>query len=217
MWKCDRCGRQFKNINQHHFCGKINTVDDYIADQPAEVRPILQSIRQTIAAAAPQAVEIISWQMPTFWQGENLIHFAAFKDHIGIFPGGEAVAVFQEHLTGYKTSKGTIHFPLKKPIDYQLITDIVLWRLEQAKSGVPTYKEPVKRERFSMPDYIAEALRMSSLTEQYNARPPYQRNDYIGWITAAKQEATQQKRLSQMLEELQSGDVYMKMPYKAKI
>jgi Uncharacterized conserved protein len=135
MWTCPNCGRQFKNENQHHFCGKITTIDDYIADQPDEIQPLLRSIRQTISAAAPDAVQKIAWQMPTFWQGENLIHFAAFKKHIGLYPGGEATAFFADRLAGYKTSKGAIQLPLDKPIDYNLITDIVLWRLEQAREA----------------------------------------------------------------------------------
>ena len=78
-------------------------------------------------------MEKISWNMPTFWQKENLIHFAANKKHIGIYPGGEAVGAYAERLTGYKTSKGAIQFPLNKAIDYELIADIVRWRLSQLK------------------------------------------------------------------------------------
>ncbi len=133
MWKCPKCEREFKNAEQNHFCGIINTIDDYIADQTVEVQPLLKAIRDTIHTAAPEATEKISWRMPTFWQGENIIHFAAFKNHIGIFPGGEAVGVFEKRLTEYKTSKGTIQFPLNKPIDHNLIADIVHWRLEQVK------------------------------------------------------------------------------------
>jgi uncharacterized protein YdhG (YjbR/CyaY superfamily) len=71
--------------------------------------------------------------MPTFWQGENLIHFAAFKKHIGLYPGGEAIPEFAERLAGYKTSKGAIQLPLGKPIDYELIRDIVRWRVKQTE------------------------------------------------------------------------------------
>ena len=112
-----------------------NTIDDYIAGQLPEVRPLLQAIRETIHVAAPEALEKISWQMPTFWQIENIVHFAAFKNHIGLYPGGEAVGMFAERLAGYKTSKGSIHFPYNKSIDHELIADIVRWRVEQAKSG----------------------------------------------------------------------------------
>lgn len=129
MWQCPKCARSFKNTGQHHYCGKIETVEQYILDQAEEVRPILQKIRETIRAAAPDAVEKISWQMPTFWQGENLIHFAAATKHIGIYPGGEATAVFADRLTDYKTAKGTIQLPLNKPIPYDLIRQITKWRV----------------------------------------------------------------------------------------
>ena len=131
MWKCPRCGREFKNTNQNHFCQASNAIDEYIAAQAEAVQPILQSIRETIHRAAPEAVEKISWQMPTFWQGENLIHFAVFKKHIGLYPGGEATTVFAQRLAGYKTSKGAIQLPLGQAIDYQLINDIVQWRVKQ--------------------------------------------------------------------------------------
>lgn len=133
MWKCPKCGRTFKNEKQSHSCVKPDSVEEYIAAQPEEVRPLLQSIRETIRAVAPKATEKISWRMPTFWQGENLIHFAAFKKHIGLYPGGEATSVFAQRLAGYKTSKGAIQLPLGKPIDYKLITDIVRWRLEHTR------------------------------------------------------------------------------------
>ena len=109
------------------------TIDEYIAEQSPNIQPLLQQIRATIRAAAPDATEKISWNMPTFWQGENLVHFAANKKHIGIYPGGKAVGVFAERLTDYKTSKGAIQFLLDKPIDHELIADIVRWRLSQAK------------------------------------------------------------------------------------
>lgn len=134
MWKCPKCGREFKNTEQGHYCEKPTTIDDYIKMQREEIRPLLEKIRATIGAAAPDAIEKISWQMPTFWQKENLIHFAAFKKHIGLYPGGEATTFFADRLTEYKTSKGTIQLPLSKAIDYQLITDIVLWRVEQVQN-----------------------------------------------------------------------------------
>ena len=107
-------------------------IDDYIAGQPGEIRPLLQKIRETIRSAAPEAAEKISWRMPTFWQkGGNIIHFAAFKKHIGIYPGAGAIEAFADRLEGYKTSKGTIQFPLSCPIDHNLIADIVKWRLSR--------------------------------------------------------------------------------------
>lgn len=134
-WQCPKCGREFKNMNQDHYCVKLSTIDEYISAQPEDVQPLLNKIRAIIRNAAPNAVEKISWQMPTFWQEKNLIHFAAFKKHISIFPGGEATEVFSKRLTGYKTSKGTIQFPLNKPIDYDLISDITRWRVAQVEEN----------------------------------------------------------------------------------
>lgn len=138
IWRCPTCGREFKKAEQAHFCVKPNSIDEYIAAQPENVQPLLQRIRETIRAAALEATEKISWQMPTFWQGENLIHFAAFRKHIGLYPGGEATSEFAERLAGYKTSKGAIQLPLGKPIDYELIADIVRWRIEQRTKGTAT-------------------------------------------------------------------------------
>lgn len=107
-------------------------IDEYIAAQPPEIQPLLGEIRAAIRAAAPEATERISCQMPTFWQGENLIHFAAFKNHIGIYPGGEATGVFAEQLTGYKTSKGAIQLPLGQPIPLELIAEITRWRVNRS-------------------------------------------------------------------------------------
>jgi uncharacterized protein YdeI (YjbR/CyaY-like superfamily) len=77
-------------------------------------------------------------------------------------------------------------------------------------------KTNLKRPRYTMPDFIREALNANGLTDAYHSRPPYQQNDYIGWITRAKQEATKQKRLRQMLAELELGNVYMKMKWRPK-
>ena len=109
-----------------------NSVDAYLAAQAAEIRPLLQKIRETIRAQAPLATEKISYGLPTFWQGENLIHFAAFRHYIGIYPGGEATTVFAQRLKGFKTSKGAIQLPLGQAIDYGLIADITAWRVKQA-------------------------------------------------------------------------------------
>jgi len=133
MWQCPDCCRNFNKQNQSHYCGSTPaTIDEYIAAQPAENRLILEKIRKTIKKAAPQAMEKISWRMPTFWQGENIIHFAAFKTHIGIYPGDLGNLPFEHKLAGYKTTKGAIQFPLDKPIDYDLIAEITKFRISTA-------------------------------------------------------------------------------------
>lgn len=228
MWQCPKCKREFEKMNQDHYCGEApKTVDGYIQAQPEAVRPILERVRETIRAAAPDAVEKISWQMPTFWQGENLIHFAAFKKHMGIYPGDLSLSPFEERLAGYHRTKGAVQFPYDEPVDYELIADMTRWRVSCVKENAPPAREKKKpkadaavskmtRQVYEIPDFITAALDESGLWERYHARPPYQRNDYVGWIVRAKREETRQKRLAQMLDELRGGDAYMGMSYQAK-
>ncbi len=128
MWKCPNCGRKFEKTEQHHFCTEPpKTIEEYIAVQSEDIRPRLQEVYKAIKTSLPEAAEKISWQMPTFWNGKNLIHFAAFKKHIGLYPGGEAVAVFAEKLVDFKTSKGSIQLPHNKPLPLELIAEIAVW------------------------------------------------------------------------------------------
>ena len=131
MWTCPKCGKQFSKEDQNHFCLKPESIDEYIAAQPEELRPRLESVRNTIREAIPEAEERISWQMPTYWKGRNLIHFAAAKKHIGIYPGGEATGVFAERLKDYDMSKGTIRLPNNKDLPLELIRDIAVWCFER--------------------------------------------------------------------------------------
>jgi len=109
--------------------GAGDTVEAYIARQAESVRPILERMREAIRTAAPDATEKIAWHMPSYWQGKNLINFAAFTKHVSIFPGAEAIEVFADKLTGYTTGKGTVQFQLDEPIPYDLIADIVRWKV----------------------------------------------------------------------------------------
>ena len=84
MWTCPKCGRELTRKDQQHYCLKPQSVDAYISLQDASVRPRLETIRKTIRAAIPEAQEKISWSMPTYWKGRNIIHFAASKKHIGL-------------------------------------------------------------------------------------------------------------------------------------
>lgn len=114
-----------KNISEAP--GQSKIIEDYITAQVEDIQPRLREVYAIIKAALPDADEKISWQMPTFWKGGNLIHFAAFKKHIGLYPGGEATTVFAEKLAGYKTSKGSIQLPHNKPLPKDLITEIAAW------------------------------------------------------------------------------------------
>lgn len=131
MWTCSGCNRSFKAEKQHHFCGKIETIDQFIEEQDDKYKSILAKVREVIHAAAPEATEKISYQMPTFWQNENLIHFAPFKNHLGVYPGDLTDSPFSDRLFAYQTTKGMIQFPYDN-IDYDLITDITKWRVAVA-------------------------------------------------------------------------------------
>ena len=109
----------------------VSSIDAYIAGFPPEIQAILQQIRATIHAAAPDAQETISYQMPTFTLHGNLVHFAAFKQHIGFYPTPSGTEHFQAALARYKGGKGSVQFPLDEPIPYDLITEIVKFRVEE--------------------------------------------------------------------------------------
>jgi uncharacterized protein YdhG (YjbR/CyaY superfamily) len=126
-WKCPKCGREFSRQDQNHYCVKPQTIDAYIDAQDEAVRPRLRELRAILQAALPDAQERMSWSMPTYWKGRNIIHFAAAKKHIGLYPGGEATAVFVEELKGFDVSKGTIRLPYDRAMPVELITRIALW------------------------------------------------------------------------------------------
>ncbi len=131
MWKCPKCDREFKNQNQSHFCGESdNTIDAYIASQPENVQSLLNQVRNTLRSVLPDAEERISWSMPTYWKKQNIIHFAAFKNHIGIYPGEKAIVHFADKLREYKTSKGTLQLPYSKPLPLELVAEIARWCYE---------------------------------------------------------------------------------------
>ena len=129
-WTCPKCGRSFNKDRQSHYCGKApETIDDYIFMQDEEIRNQLHQVRDAIRDELPNAKEKISWSMPTWWLGHNIIHFAAQKKHIGLYPGPEAVAFFSKKLDayGYRYSKGTIQIPYSDDLPLHLISEIAGW------------------------------------------------------------------------------------------
>ncbi len=127
MWRCPKCGREFRRQDQSHYCGeKPRTVDEYIQAQDGARQADLRLVRGALRQALPEAEERISWSMPTYWRGHNIIHFAASKQHIGLYPGAEAVEAFAEELKDYKTDKGTIRIPYGR-VDPELIERIARW------------------------------------------------------------------------------------------
>jgi len=110
---------------------EFKTIDEYITSFPNDVQVILEEFRQAIKEAAPDAEEAISYQMPAFKQNGILVWFAAFKDHIGFFPKVSAIEAFKEKLSKYRTNKGTIQFPIDQPIPFNLVKEIVKFRVKE--------------------------------------------------------------------------------------
>jgi uncharacterized protein YdhG (YjbR/CyaY superfamily) len=109
----------------------LKDIDGYIAGFPKEIQEILEKIRTTIRKAAPDAEETISYQIPTFTLKGNLVHFAAFKKHIGFYPTSTGIEKFKNELSAYEGAKGSVRFPLDKPIPFDLISDIVTFRVKE--------------------------------------------------------------------------------------
>jgi uncharacterized protein YdhG (YjbR/CyaY superfamily) len=130
------------------------TIDEYIAAFPEEIRKKLEGLRAAIKASAPDAEEKISYQMPAFAQKGILVYFAAFKNHIGFFPTASGIRAFKDELSGYDCSKGTVRFPLDKPLPLKLVGRIVKYRVAEnmkkagsgsaGKSGAKRGKPRVK-------------------------------------------------------------------------
>jgi uncharacterized protein YdhG (YjbR/CyaY superfamily) len=117
-------------------------IDAYIHGFPPDVQEKLEAVRRTIRAAVPEASEKISYQIPTFTLDGNLVHFAGFKNHIGFYPGTEGIKAFESKLKSYKTAKGSVQFPLDKPLPFGLIAAIVKFcaarRSRQSSRGTRT-------------------------------------------------------------------------------
>ncbi len=109
----------------------MNVVDQYIAGFPPEVQPILEQMRAIIRETAPDAQECISWQMPTYKQKGNVVHFAGHTHHVGFYPGASGIEVFKDRFAGLKSSKGAVQFPYNQPLPVELIREIVAFRVRE--------------------------------------------------------------------------------------
>lgn len=119
----------------------VSTMDEYMLQFPMEVQTILRDLRAFIENLVPEATQKISYQMPTFYLYGNLVHFAAYKNHIGFYPAPSAIEAFQEEISKYKWAKGSVQFPLKDPMPYELIKKMVLFRVKEN-----TNKHNVRKE-----------------------------------------------------------------------
>lgn len=108
-----------------------DTIDEYIAGFPPDVQKILEKVRKTIRKAAPDAEETISYQMPAFTLNGNLVYFGGFKNHVGFYPIPTGIEKFKKELSVYKQGKGSVQFPIDKPIPYDLISRIVKFRVKE--------------------------------------------------------------------------------------
>ena len=119
-----------------------NPIDQFISKYPPEVQTILQKIRALIQKSAPGAEEVIGYGIPTFkLNGKNLVHFSAFKEHIGFYPTPTGIEHFKKELSAYEGAKGSVKFPLNKPIPYALITKIVQFRVKEVSAQVKGKKK----------------------------------------------------------------------------
>lgn len=115
---------------------QFKTIDEYIQLFPEEVQKILQTMRKIIQEQAPDAVEAISYQMPTFkLNGKNLVHFAAWKSHIGFYPTPSGTEAFKKEIERYNAAKGSIQFPLNKPLPVSLISKITQFRVKEIQEA----------------------------------------------------------------------------------
>ena len=110
---------------------KSKTIDEYIKTFPEDIQPILEKMRKTIRRAAPEAVESISYHIPTFKLNGNLVWFAAFKKHIGFYPTSSGIRAFRKELSPYEAAKGSVQFRIDKPIPYDLVSKIVKFRVKE--------------------------------------------------------------------------------------
>lgn len=124
-----------------------NNVDEYIAGFPAATQKLLQQMRKTIKKVAPDAEEIISYGIPTFYLKGNLVHYAGYNKHIGFYPGAGGIAAFKDQLSGYKGAKGSVQFPLNQPLPLDLVTEIVKFRVQQNMEKATAKKKPAGRKQ----------------------------------------------------------------------
>jgi len=138
---------------------QFKTIDGYIKTFPDEVQSILEKLRQTIRKVAPDAVETISYQMPTFkLNGKNLVHFAAWKNHIGFYPLPSGTEAFQKELSDYKSAKGSVQFPLDKPIPFDLVERIVVFRVRENLKRKPIKSKEKHYDNYQTKNHTASMV-----------------------------------------------------------
>ena len=110
---------------------KSKAIDEYIATYPKNIQTILEKLRQAIGEAAPEAEEVISYRMPAFKLNGILVYFAAYKNHIGFYPTSSGIEKFKNKMSSYKTTRGTVRFPINEPLPFDLVKEIVRFRVRE--------------------------------------------------------------------------------------
>jgi Uncharacterized conserved protein len=124
---------------------QVKNIDEYIAGFPPEVQPLMEKVRAAIRKAAPDAKEAIKYQIPTFVLNGNLIHFGGYKNHIGLYPGSKPIEEFKDALSRYEISKGTVRFPLDKPLPYELIGKITKFCVKRNQQKAPAKRQKAQK------------------------------------------------------------------------
>lgn len=193
-------------------------VDAYLEGFEGAARTALEELRELLRDAVPGATETMAYGIPTLdLGGDHVVHFAGFARHVGLYPTPSGTAAFDAELALYARGKGSVRFPLGEPLPTDLIRRIAEFRVQEVSGAAPPARaakaRPARRAHHPMPVTVRDALDAAGVMDAYRVRPPYQRNDYLGWIAGAKREETRTRRLRQMLDELAEGRTYMGMPW----
>ena len=196
-------------------------IDEYINNAQPFAQPILAHLRELIHKALPDVQETIKWGSPSFDYKGGICMISGFKEHctFGFFKESlmpDLQKYLKDHVIDKSSAMGSwgrIQDLSNLPPDEKIISWVKEAALLNEKGLKVKRSAPETRKKNPMPEFVRRKLESNNVMDAYNSRPPYQQNDYVGWISEAKQEETRQKRLEQMIDELKKGNVYMKMKW----
>lgn len=204
----------------------MQSVKEYIAQYSGETRKRLETLDTLITSIDRNIASKIAWSMPSYMlDGTYVLQFCVHKNHIGLYALPKAISAFEEQLKHHSLqfSKGGFRLTNDKPLPITLIKEMALFNIgakTKMRAGLVVTNKPqaaaIPRQEKQLPADLKALLIQEGQLENYEARPRYQRTDYITWIERAARTETREKRITQMLEELRGGDAYMGMNYKAK-
>ncbi len=192
---------------------KTKTIDTFIAGYPGETQTLLRQLRSTIKKVVPNAEEVINYGIPTFdLHSRHLVHFAAFKNHIGFYPTPSSIEEFKKELSEYKSAKGSVQFPIDKPLPLGLITKIVRFRVKEILKKREKVTMAMKTKNIatgtvhSVPSDLRKALASdpNALTK-WNDLTPLARNEWICWVNFVKKAETRKEHFQRTISEIKEG------------